>query len=122
MRPTPSTQHSSVISLLHEGYSLHQIQTKTGLGRSTIGRIKKEADIDKENSKGGHSPKLSPCDKQSILQQITTGKLDNAIQATKFINNIIPNPVTPQTVRNVLKKNNFRSIIKKKCPLLKKHH
>ena len=122
MRSISSTQHSSVISLLNKGYSLHQIQSKTGLGKSTIGRIKKEMDGDKENSKGGRPFKLSHRDKQSILHQITTGRLNNAVQATKFINNIIPNPVTPQTVRNVLKENNFRSVVKKKCPLLKKRH
>ena len=119
MHPTSSTQRTTIISLLHEGYSLHQIQSKTGLGKSTVGRIKKELDADKENSKGGRPSKLSYRDKQSILRQITTGKLDNAVQATHFINNVIPNPVCPQTVRNVLKENNFCSIIKKKCPLLK---
>ena len=122
MQPTSSTQCSQVISLLHDGYSLHQIQSKTGLEKSTIGRIKKEIDGDKENSKGGRPSKLSYHDKQSIFRQITTGKLDNAVQATHFINNILPNPVTPQTVRNALKENNFRSVIKKKCPLLKKGH
>ena len=122
MHPIPSAQCSSVISLLDEGYSLHQIQSKTGLGRSTIGRIKKQMGGDKENSRGGHPSKLSHHDKQSIMCQITTRKLDNAVQATYFINNIIPNPVTPQTVRNVLKENNFCSVIKKKTPLLKKSH
>ena len=95
MCPTSSTQHNSAISLLHEGYSLRQIQSKTGLGRSTIGRIKREIDGDKENNKGGRPFKLTHRDKQSIIRQITTGRLDNAVQATKFINNIIPNPVVP---------------------------
>jgi len=78
--------------------------------------------MDKKNCKGGHPSKLSYQDKQSILYQITTGQVDNAVQATNFINNIIPNPVTPQTVRNVLKENKFHSIVKKKCPLLKQWH
>ena len=56
------------------------------------------------------------------MHQITTERLHNAVQATKFINNIIPNPVSPQTVRNVFRKNNFHSVVKKKCPLLKKQH
>ena len=38
---------------------LHQIESKTGLGKSIIGRINKEMDGDKENSKGGHPSKLS---------------------------------------------------------------
>ena len=122
MKPTSSAQHSTVISLLQEGYSLRQIQSRTGLGRSTVGRIKKEVDSNKENNKGGHPSKLSPRDKQTIICQLTTGKLDNAVQASKFINTIIPNPVCPQTVRNALKENGLQTVIKKKRPLLKKAH
>src|SRR5260370_23498004 len=79
--------------------------SKTGLGKSTIGRIKKEVEGDKEKSKGGCPSKLSSIDKQSIICQITSGRLDNAVEATHFINNILPNPITPQTVRNALKEN-----------------
>ena len=75
-----------------------------------------------QNSKGGHPSKLSSCDKQSIMRQITTGKLDNAVQATHYINNILSSPVTPQTVRNALKENNFCSVVKQKQPLPKTVH
>ena len=122
MHPISSAQHSTIISLLHEHYSVHEIQSRTGLGRSTISRIKKEVDANKENHKGGHPSKLSSHNKQSIFHQITTGKLDNAVQATHFINSIIPNPVSAQTVKNTLKKNGFSSVIKKKHPLLKRGH
>ena len=122
MRPILSTKHSSVVSLLQEGYTLRQIEDKTGVGKSTIGRIKREVDGNKENSKGGRPSKLTPRDQQSIIRQITTGKLDNAVQATHYINNILPNPVTSQTVRNALKHNDFRSVVKQKRPLLKKAH
>jgi Transposase len=101
---------------------VHQIQSKSGIGKFTVGRIKKGVDLDKENSKGDHPSKLSHCDKQSIIRQITTGKLDNALQATQFIKNILHSPATPQTVRNALKSNDFRSVIKQKRPLLKKAH
>jgi len=99
---------------------MHQIQLKTGLGKSTIGRINKEVDLDKENNRGGCPSKLSCRNKQSIIRQITTGKLDNAVQATNFINNIISSPVTPQTVRNSLKENNFRSVVKQNTLSLKR--
>jgi transposase len=79
MHPTLSTQCFTVISLLQVGYSLHQVQSKTGLGKSTISRIKKEMDWDKENSKEGCSSKLFPHNKQLIIHQITTGKLNNAV-------------------------------------------
>ena len=39
-------------------YLLHQIQSKTGLGKFTVARIKKEVDQDKENSKMGRPSKL----------------------------------------------------------------
>jgi transposase len=122
IKSTSSFQHAIVVSLLSERYSVHQIQFKSGIGKSTVGRIKKEVESDKENSKGGHPSKLSHHDKQSIICQITTGKLDNPVQATQFINNILPSPVTPQTVRNALKSNDFRSVIKQKHLLLKKAH
>jgi hypothetical protein len=109
-----------LLSFLQEDYYLHQIQSKTALGKSTIGRIKKEVDADKENLKGGHPFKLSPCDKQSVSHQITSGRLDNAVQATHYINIIISNPVSPQTIRNTLKEQGFKAVAKKKCPLLKK--
>ena len=59
MKPTSSTKHSAVTFLLQESYSLRQIESKTGLGKSTIGRIKKEVDEDKENSKMGCPSKLT---------------------------------------------------------------
>ena len=49
-------------------------------------------------------------------------KLDNAIQATQFINSTISTTVTPPTVRDVLKKAGFRSATKKKVPILKGLH
>jgi transposase len=122
MKPISSAQHSLVASLLQEGYSLRQIQSKTRLGKSTVGRIKKKIEGDKENNKGGRPSKLSAGDKRSITRQITNGSLDNAVQATQFINSTLLHPVTPQTVRNALKENDFRSVVKKKRPLLKAAH
>ena len=84
--------------------------------------IKKKIDLDKENSKGGCPSKLSSCNTQSIILQITTGKLDNAVQVAHFINDILPSPVTPQTMRNALEERNFCSVVKQKQPLLKWAH
>jgi len=78
--------------------------------------------LDKENHRGGCPSKLSSGDKQSLIRQITTGRLDNAVEATHFIKQTLFNPVTPQTVRNALKKDDFCSVVKRKHPLLKKAH
>ena len=121
MKSISAEKCSSVVSLLNGGYSHPQIQAKTCLGKGTVGRISKEVE-DKENHPGGHPSKLSPRDKQSIIHQISIGKLDNAVQATQFINSTISTLITPQTVRNVLKEAVFGSATKKKVPIHKKSH
>jgi uncharacterized protein YerC len=67
MKPTSAAQRAYVASLLKDGYSLCQIQAKTGLGKSTVGRIGKELELDKENHPGGRPAKLTPRDKQIII-------------------------------------------------------
>ena len=74
-----------------------------------VGRISKEVEGSKENHPGGHPSKLTAHDKQTIICQISSGKLDNAVQAMQFINSIVPDPVTPQTFRNALKESGFYS-------------
>ena len=51
MKPTSSTKHFTIISLLKEGYSLCQIQSQAVLLWSTIGIINKEANGNKGKSK-----------------------------------------------------------------------
>ena len=63
MRPISAAQHSLAVSLLNKGYSQHQIQTRTGLGKGTVGRINNEGERKKENYSGGCPSKLSTHDK-----------------------------------------------------------
>ena len=46
----------------------------------------------------------------------------HAVQATQFIDSTITTPITPQTVRNVLKEAGLQSATKKKVPMLKGSH
>jgi Transposase len=87
-----------------------------------VGGISKEVLGDKENCPRGRPSKLSSCNQHSIIRQIRSGRLDNAVQVTQFINSTVTTSVTPQTVRNVLKKSGFYSATKKKVPMLKKTH
>ena len=107
MKPTLSTKNFIIISLLKEGYSLHQIQSKTGLWKSTIGIIDKETNGDKGKSQKESISKLSLGDKSPIIHQTSDWKLDNAIEATHFIKNTFPDPITLQTIRNALKQTTF---------------
>ena len=119
MRPISITKHFSVLSLLEQGYSHCQIHDRTSVGMGTISRIGREVNTNKENNSGDRPAKLSVCDKQSILCQITSGKLNNAVQATNFINSTLPHSVHPQTVINALKEAGLYSATKKKTHMLK---
>jgi transposase len=122
MKAISSADKANVISLLLSGHSIRKVESITGLGKSTVGRIYQELEMDKENYKGGRPSKLSLTDQRRIVNQITTGKLDNAVQATNYINTIIQKPVCPQTVRNALKRNHLKAVVKAKKPLLKARH
>ena len=103
MKSTLSTKNFITISLLKEGYSLCQIQSKTGLWKSSIGIIDKETNGDKGKSKKEFRSKLSLCDKSPIIHQTTNWRLDNAVEAAHFIRNTSADPITLQTVRNAFK-------------------
>ena len=79
-------------------------------------------DIDKENLIGGCPSKPSPTDQLRIIHQITSGKLDNAVQATYYINSINQNHVSSKTVRRTLKQHGLKAVVKAKRPLLKAQH
>ena len=113
--------HKSFLSFLEQRYPVRDIERRTGLGKSIVGRIKKEVDTEKEKNLGGCPFKLSTCDKTSTIQ-IQSGKLDNAVQATQFINSTLPHPVHPQTVRRALQESGSQSATKKKVLMLKKTH
>lgn len=121
MRPITASQYSAIVSLVSD-HSTRQIASKTGLTKSTIARVTKELDLDKENRKGGRPTKLSHTSRRLVIRQITSGRCDTAVEVAHFLNPNLPQPVNPQTIRNALKKEDYRSVVKTKRPLLKKQH
>ena len=87
-----------------------------------MGRIAKEVENNKENNTDDQPSKLFIRDKTAIIQEIHSVRVDNAVQATQFMNSTISQSVTPQTGRNVLKQSGFYSATKKRVPMLKKTH
>ena len=72
MRPTSAAKHFSVLSLVEQGYSYHQIHNETSISLGTISKIGKEVDANKENNPGGHPSKFFTCQdpntKSSLLR------------------------------------------------------
>src|SRR5713101_2099517 len=122
MHPISSAQKENILSLASHGHSTCSIAKKTGLGKSTVIRTLHNILPNHQMPSSGHPSKLSSRAQHAILSQITMGKVSNAVQATKYINTIVPHPVSSQTVRNVLKKHSFKAVTKKKKPLLSAMH
>src|SRR5690242_14646803 len=105
-------------ALLHTTKSHRDIAVSFGIGKSTVDRIAKKVVPNKENLADGRPKKLTTADERAIITQISTGKAENAVQVTKNINIILEEPISSQTVRNILKKNNMKAVVKKKKPAL----
>lgn len=123
MHPISKALKADITSaLLNSNLSHRQIASKLGCSISTISRIAQQVVPNKENLIGGRPKKLTAADERSIISQINTGKAENAVQVTKNMNSILGSPISPQTVRNVLKKNNMKAVVKKKKPFLTTRH
>ena len=118
MKSIPTSIKANILVLSESGLFARQLASKTGLGKSTVARVIKEVLPEKENIKLGHPSKLSSLDKRRIVSSITTGKADNAVQATHLINSALSSPIFGQTVCNVLKSASLKAVVKKKKPLL----
>jgi transposase len=122
MHPISTAKLDSVTSLILEGYSCRDIAKKTGVGKSTVDRIMKKVESNKENISNGRPSKLSERNRRSITYQFDSGRMDNAMEATKFINSVISGHVSVDTVRRALKKEGMRAVVKAKKPYLKPAH
>lgn len=122
MKPISTETRQSIISLLLAGDSCREVARKVGVGKTTVERVRLQVDPDKENIKIGCPSKLSDRDRRRLVHEIESGKVDNAIQATQLINSVHSTPISAQTVRNALKKEDMRAVVKTKRPLLKAAH
>jgi hypothetical protein len=122
MKSIPTPIRANILVLSESGLSARQIASKTGLGESTVARVINETLSEKENVKLGHPSKLSSLDRRRIVSSITTGKADNAVQATHLINPALTSPISAQTICNILNATSLKAVVKKKKPLLSIKH
>src|SRR5882762_6001342 len=122
IKSVPSAQRDNILVISSSGISTRQIATKTGFSKATIARVIKKAFPNKENIKMHCPSKLTPHDKRAIVHHVLSGETSTAVQATSFINSIIPTPVSTQAVRNTLKAASLKAVTKKKRLLLSPAH
>ena len=122
MRKVTTAQTNHVLALLDSGTSGAKISQELGLGLGTISRIRSQHRSNLPKSSGGRPTKLSPANIDYARRVIRMGKVDNAVQMAKALQNVTNQPISAQTVCHQLKSKGMRPVVKRKRPLLKPHH
>jgi len=122
MKPLSAADTNHILTLLDSGLSGEQISSQTGLSNATISRIRSRHRPYLTKAPGGHPAKLSDANIQHALRLIGSGRAENAVQVTKVLQDIVNQPLSAQTVRNGMKKEGMKAVVKRKRPLLTKRH
>jgi hypothetical protein len=122
MKPLSTADSNHILFLLNSGYSGEQISSQTGFSTATISRLRSRHCPYHTKSPGGRPSKLSDVDIRHAIRLIGSGKAENAVQVTRSLQNITNQPLSAQTVRNSMKKEGMKAVVKKKRPLLSKKH
>jgi transposase len=122
MKSLSKSQTQHILSLLESGHSAHKISSSTGVHPSTISRLCSKHCPHLPKSFGGRPTKLSSTNINHAVHLIASGKVENAVQATKTLENIMNKPLSTETVCRHLKKAGMKAVVKKKMPLLTKRH
>jgi transposase len=123
MRPIPASLQNDIAScLVNSSKSYSAIASELGCCKATVHKVAKMVVSNRENLVGGRPKKLTAADERAILHQINSGKAETAVDVAKNLNTILSKPVSTQTVRNVLKKNKMKAVVKKKMPYLSPRH
>jgi Transposase len=122
IKPLSSTKVEFIIQILKSGHSSHQISSALHVSTGIISKIYLKYCPDIPKSSGGHHLKLSPSNIYYATYLIERGKVDNAVQASTVLKNIINQPLSSQTIRGSLKKAGLKAVVKNKKPFLLKRH
>ena len=122
MKTIASAQRDHILSLLDSGHSGYEISAQTGVSSATISRLRLRHRPYLQKAPGGRPSKLSDKDVRHAVRLIGTGKAENAVEVAKTLQDVINQPISPQTIRNSLKEVGMKAVVKKKRPLLTKKH
>ena len=122
MKQLSKNKRDSVISLLKKDNSLRQIQKELKIGKSTVSRIRKEADLNHSLAKGGRPELLSGTDKHYCVQQVTRKRVKNAVKVTKKLETDLGIKCNSETVRRTLRSQGLGAIEKPEKTLLTDGH
>jgi len=122
MHRLTSVRIEEILSLIDSDKSAREICSITGIGLTTVTRYWSEHRPQVPKPSGGRPKKLTDANLCHTTRLIRSGEADNAVQVTRSLRAITNQSLSPQTTRNYLKQSGWKAVVKKKCPLLTKHH
>jgi len=122
MKQISVEKRNSIIQKLQIGASSRKISHQLRISHTTVNNIRKKYLPEQQKSRGGCPKKLSLNDERKIVRSITSGKADTAVELQKQLFRDTGNTVHPETIRNVLKQQGLKSLVKPKKPLLTPKH
>jgi transposase len=118
MKSLSNEQRRTILVMLENGKSVWHIANYLGVGKSTVSSLRSQLSSTAKQAVTGRPRKITPQDIRRLVRFVTTAKVDNACQ----LKQLTGLDVTPQTIRNSLKREGMEAIVKAKKPLLKKRH
>jgi transposase len=122
MKKISTDTRNAIVHLLETGLSARKVAERVGVCRATVNRVRAQTMPNAEKCPAGRPAKLTPHDKRKLVRLVTSGKADTATQLQKELQNTIGVYISAQTVRNALKKEGLRAVVKKKRPRLLARH
>ena len=111
-----------ILCLIDSHKSAHEISSITGIGLTTVTCYWSEHFSHVPKPSGSCPKKLTDANLCHATCLICSRKADNAVQITRSLHTITNQSLSPQTIRNYLKQSSWKAVVKKKRPLLIKHH
>ncbi|KAG1034955.1 hypothetical protein G6F43_013322 [Rhizopus delemar] len=106
------------ISLLKQGKSAREVESYTGLSKSTVGRLRKTHCFGLDKPKCGRRKILSAADERYCVRQVTKNRVSRAAKVAEELEKDIGRKVSAVTVRRALRNAGLGAIEKPKKPLL----
>jgi len=114
MKKLPLDTRNNIIQLLRTGLSARKIALQLGVGRATVDGVQRENMPNVEKPAKGRPRKLSARDRCKLARLVPSGKADTATQLQKELGNTMGVHVSAQTVRNALKEEGLKAVVKKR--------
>lgn len=113
---------NDVTSKINHGQSSRNIAQSLGLSKSSVNNIRNSLPESTTKPKAGAPQKLNDRDKRDIVRKVILEDAEDAVAAARIANRGREKPISPETVRRVLREYNWESKSKIKKPKLLNRH